>query len=83
MVVDFNGRSVDADMDIGVGADVDVGARWVGMDMWVGCVGGIFGGVSVVVDADSGCFVEMLLFWCRSLSGFPISRGPWFFLTIS
>jgi hypothetical protein len=77
---------VGADVDIGVGADVDVGARWVGMDMWVGCVDGIFGVVSVVVAAASGCFVDVVVggvFWCHSLSGFLTSRGPWFFLAIS
>ena len=57
-VVDFNGMVLDADVDSGVGADVDASTMWVGMGMCVVCVGGILGGVIVVVGAVFGCCVE-------------------------
>jgi hypothetical protein len=84
--VDCDGMGVDADVDIGVVADVDFGARWVVVDMCVACVGGIFGGWSVVVDVVLGCFVELVvggMVWCRSPSEFLAICVPWFYLTIS
>ena len=70
-MVDFSGRGVGADVDIDVSADVDVGARWVGMDICVAGVGGILGAFSVVVDGGFGCIMEIVvggIVWCRSLS---------------
>jgi hypothetical protein len=84
--VDCDGRGVDADVDSGVVADVDFGAMWVVVDRCVACVGGIFGGLSVVVDAVFGYFVVLVVggvFSCRSLSGFLVLRGPRFYRAIS
>jgi hypothetical protein len=84
--VDWDGRGVDADVDSGVVADVDFGAMWVVVERCVACVGGIFGGLSVVVGVVVGWFVVLVvggMVWCRSPLGFLAIRVPWFYLTIS
>jgi hypothetical protein len=84
--VDCDGRGVDADVDSGVVADVDFGAMWVVVGKCVGCVCGSWGGLSVVVDAGLGCFVELVvggMVWCRLLSEFPAKCVLWFYPTIS